>query len=94
MATIGASAAPVVRATPVMPAAAVRSIGSTAAMTNAWRVGTSICEMEKRSSRTPIASGSVGISGTRMSRIVRREVREDHRVQKADAPRDARAAER
>ena len=32
-----------------------------------WRVGTSICEMLKRASSTPIASGSVGISGTSIS---------------------------
>src|SRR2546430_9642886 len=36
----------------------------------AWRVGTSICERANRSSSTAIASGSVGISGTRISRML------------------------
>jgi len=43
--TRGATAAPVVRATPVTPAAAERSSGSTTAIVYDWRVGTSICEM-------------------------------------------------
>ena len=65
----GEIAAPVVRAMPVTPAAADRSSGSTTAMTYDWRVGTSIWLRLNRSSRTAIASGSVGISGTRISRM-------------------------
>src|SRR6187431_1396741 len=64
----GEMAAPVVRATPVTPAAAERSSGSTTAMTYDWRVGTSIWLRLKRTSRTATASGSVGMNGTRMSR--------------------------
>src|SRR5512143_3692522 len=64
----GEMAAPVVRATPVTPAAAERSSGSTTAIVYDWRVGTSICEMLKRSSSTSTANGSVGINGTRISR--------------------------
>ena len=52
---------------PVTPAAAERSSGSTTASTYDWRVGTSIWLRTKRASRTATASGSVGISGTRMS---------------------------
>ena len=63
----GEIAAPVVRATPVTPAAAERSSGSTTAMTYDWRVGTSIWLSVKRNSRTATASGSVGMSGTRIS---------------------------
>src|SRR6478609_4788461 len=65
----GEIAAPVVRAIPVTPAAADRSSGSTTAMTYDWRVGTSIWLRLNRSSRTAIASGSVGISGTRINRM-------------------------
>ncbi len=63
----GEIAAPVVRATPVTPAAADRSSGSTTAITYDWRVGTSIWLRLYRSSRTRIASGSVGMIGTRIS---------------------------
>src|SRR3989442_4433097 len=63
-----AMAAPVVRATPVMPAAADRSSGRTTAMMYDCLVGTSIWLMLKRASNTRMASGRVGISGTRMSR--------------------------
>ncbi len=49
-------AAPVVRATPVTPAAAERSSGSTTAMTYDWRVGTSIWLRLNRRSRTTTAS--------------------------------------
>ena len=52
---------------PVTPAAAERSSGSTTAMTYDWRVGTSIWLRLNRSSRTATASGSVGMSGTRIS---------------------------
>src|SRR5512136_188095 len=62
-------AAPVVRATPVTPAAADRSSGSTTAMVYDWRVGTSICEMLKRSNKTITASGKVGIKGTRINKM-------------------------
>ena len=53
-----------VRAMPVTPAAAERSSGSTTAIVYDCRVGTSICEMENRTSSTAIASDSVGMSGT------------------------------
>ena len=49
------------------PAAADRSSGSTTAITYDWRVGTSIWLRLKRSSSTAIASGRVGMSGTRIS---------------------------
>ena len=62
-------AAPVVRATPVTPAAADRSSGSTTAMVYDWRVGTSICEMLNRSNKTMTASGKVGINGTKINRM-------------------------
>ena len=52
------------RTIPVTPAAAERSSGSTIAIVYDCRVGTSICEMEKRRSSTAIASGCVGMSGT------------------------------
>ena len=54
---------------PVTPAAAERSSGLTIAIVYDWRVGTSICEMLKRSSRTTIAQGRFGMSGTSMSRM-------------------------
>ena len=50
-----------------MPPAALRSSLATSVATYAWRAGTSICEMEKRSTSTPIASGADGIRGTSMS---------------------------
>jgi hypothetical protein len=62
----GEIAAPVVRAIPVTPAAADRSSGSTTAMTYDWRVGTSIWLRLNRRSRTAIASGRLGMIGTRM----------------------------
>jgi hypothetical protein len=65
----GEIAAPVVRATPATPAAAERSSGSTTAIVYDWRVGTSICEMLKRSNKTSTANGKVGIKGTRISRM-------------------------
>src|SRR4030042_5944543 len=68
--TTGAIEAPVVRATPVIPAAAERLSGSTTAMVYDWRVGTSIWEMLKRSKSSRIASGRDGISGTNISRIL------------------------
>ena len=60
-------AAPVVRATPVIPAAADCSSGLTTAIVYDCRVGTSIWLMLNRTIRTETASESVGISGTRMS---------------------------
>src|SRR5262249_5713983 len=65
-ASVGDRAAPVVRATPVTPAAADRSSGSTTAAVYDWRAGTSICEMGKRSSNTATPHGRGGISGTRI----------------------------
>ena len=61
-------AAPVVRATPVIPAAAERSSGPTTPKMYDCRVGTSIWLMLKRANRTRTASARLGISGTRMSR--------------------------
>src|SRR5690242_330164 len=69
-ANTGAIAAPVVRATPVIPAAADRSSGRTTAMTYDCRVGTSIWLMLNRASSTRIASARVGISGTSSSRML------------------------
>ena len=66
----GEIAAPTERAIAVTPEAAERSSGSTTAMVYDWRVGTSICEMLKRSKSTRIASGRDGISGTNISRIL------------------------
>jgi len=56
--------APVVRAMPVMPAAAERSSGLTTAIVYDWRVGTFICEILKRISSTAIDSGRFGMSGS------------------------------
>ena len=63
----GETAAPTERAILVTPEAADRSSGDTTATVYDWRVGTSICEMLNRSSKTVIANGSVGMSGTRIS---------------------------
>ena len=63
----GAIAAPVVRATPVIPAAADLSSGPTTAITYDWRVGTSIWEMLKRRSNTMIAERRFGMSGTNIN---------------------------
>ena len=65
----GLIAAPIVRATPVIPAAAARSSGLTTAITYDWRVGTSIWLMLKRRSSRSVASVTFGISGTRISRM-------------------------
>lgn len=65
----GERAAPTERAMDVTPEAAERSSGATTAMVYDWRVGTSICEMLKRSSSTAIASGNVGITGTNRSKM-------------------------
>jgi len=46
------------------------SSGETTATVYDWRVGTSICEMLNRKSKTMIANGSVGMSGTRISKIL------------------------
>src|SRR5262245_10526185 len=54
----------------VAPAAAARASGSTTAAVYDWRVGTSIWEIANRMSRTTIAQTSVGMKGTRMSRIL------------------------
>src|SRR5258708_7004157 len=64
----GAKAAPVVRATPTMPAAADRSCGGTTAIVYDWRVGTSIWLILNRRNNTEIANDSVGIRGIRMRR--------------------------
>ena len=47
-------------------AAAARSAGVTAAMTNAVRVGTSICDNALRANRSPSASGRVGANAARI----------------------------
>src|SRR6202521_2321840 len=65
----GLIAAPVVRATPVIPAAAERSSGLTTAIVYDCRVGTSIWLMLKRKSKTKTASLRFGISGTTISRM-------------------------
>src|SRR6202163_3016680 len=65
----GLIAAPVVRATPVIPAAAERSSALTTAMVYDCLVGTSIWLMLKRKSKTEMARGRFGISGTRISKI-------------------------
>src|SRR4051812_12459609 len=70
LAMYGETAAPVVRATPVTPDAAERSSGSTTAIVYAWRVGTSIWEMLKRARRRTMARASLGINGTRISRML------------------------
>src|ERR1700722_12168265 len=66
----GASAAPVVRATPVMPAAEDRSSGRTMAMVYDCLVGTSIWLMLKRNRSTKTDRERFGIRGTRMSRML------------------------
>src|SRR3989304_6007259 len=63
----GEIAAPMERAILVTPEAAERSSGDTTAIVYDWRVGTSICEMLNRNSRTVTANGSVGMGGTRIS---------------------------
>src|SRR5438477_4621334 len=65
----GEIADPIERATPVTPEAAERSSGRTTAMVYDCRVGTSICEILKRTKRTRMASDSDGISGTRRRRM-------------------------
>src|SRR5207247_1954224 len=60
--------APIVRATPAIPAAAERSSGVTTAMRYDCLVGTSIWLMLNRARSTTAASGNVGIRGTRMRR--------------------------
>src|SRR5204862_3454943 len=59
--------APIVLATPVIPAAADRSSGLTTAIRYDCLVGTSIWLRLNRTSRTATASDNVGISGTRIS---------------------------
>src|SRR5712692_1758704 len=66
----GAMAAPVVRATPVIPAAEDRSSARTMAMVYDCLVGTSIWLILKRSRSSRIARERFGISGTRMSRML------------------------
>src|SRR6266851_3310340 len=65
----GAIEAPIVRAMLAIPAAADRSSGGTTAIKYDCLVGTSIWLMLKRRNRIETASGSVGISGTRMRRM-------------------------
>src|SRR5712675_3619806 len=66
----GLMAAPVVRATPVIPAAAERSSALTTAIVYDCLVGTSIWLMLNRKSKTATASERLGISGTRISKIL------------------------
>src|SRR5665648_1303929 len=68
--SVGEMAAPTERAIPVTPEAADLSSGATTAMVYDWRVGTSICEILKRASRTAMASGRVGISGTSILSLI------------------------
>src|SRR5208282_419570 len=63
----GAIAAARLRGTLVTVAAAARSSGGTTAITYDWRAGTSICAVEKRSSRNVIASPGVGINAATIS---------------------------
>src|SRR5258706_15203915 len=88
-------AAPVVRATPVIPAAADRSSGRTTAIVYDCRVGTSIWLMLKRKSSTATASGRLGIRGKRISsRFEGRWVKTIVRIRpKRAASRDASKAE-
>jgi len=65
----GLMAALVVRATPVIPAAAERSSARTTAIVYDCLVGTSIWLILKRTRRTKTASLRLGISGTRMSKM-------------------------
>jgi hypothetical protein len=62
-------AAPIVRATPVIPAVADRSSGRTIAIVYDCLVGTSIWLMLNRARRIRIASSRFGMSGTRIRRI-------------------------
>src|SRR2546429_462113 len=55
-ASTGASIDPQLRKTLVTPPAAARSLGATTDATKLWRVGTSICEIANRISRTVIAA--------------------------------------
>src|ERR1700687_5448799 len=66
----GLIAAPAVRATPVIPAAAERSSAGTTAIVYDCLVGTSIWLMLNRTSRTNTASERLGISGTSRSRML------------------------
>src|SRR5712691_7098475 len=66
----GLMAAPVVRATFVIPAAAERSSARTTAIVYDCLVGTSIWLILKRTRRTKTASLRLGISGTRMSKML------------------------
>src|SRR5258706_11797604 len=68
-ANTGARAAPVVRATPVMPAAEDRSSARTIAIVYDCLVGTSIWLILKRSRSARVAKARFGISGTRISRM-------------------------
>src|SRR5580704_15252253 len=63
----GANADARLRGTFVTVAAAARSSGGTTAITYDCRAGTSICEVDDRSSRNPIASAGVGIRAASIS---------------------------
>src|SRR5208337_3481689 len=63
----GAIAAARLRGTLVTVAAAARSSGGTTAITYDWRAGTSICEVDERSSRNAIVNPGVGISAAIIS---------------------------
>src|SRR5882724_11739318 len=80
----GAIAAPIVRATPVMPAAADRSSGRTTAMVYDCLAGTSIWLMLKRRRSTATASGRFGIRGYKNEQNVRRKVSENHGLYEAE----------
>ena len=65
----GDTDAPNERAIVVIPEAAERSSGETTAIVYDCRVGTSICEILKRSNKTVIANHENGVKGTRQSKI-------------------------
>ena len=87
-------AAPVVRATPVTPAAAERSSGSTTAMTYDWRVGTSIWLRREAKEQDRDRERQRRHERDEDQQHVRREVGEDHRVDQPDPCRDPRRRQR
>ena len=90
----GEIAAPVVRATPVTPAAADRSSGSTTAITYDWRVGHVHLAQAKRASRQSDRQRQRRHERHEDQQHVRRQVREDHRVDQADPGGDPRRRQR
>ncbi|SRR5258708_6045231 len=81
----GAIAAPVVRATPVMPAVADRTSGRTTAIVYDCLVGTSIWLMLKRRKSSNVASVRLGMSGTTMSRMFEGRCVKNHGIDKAES---------